>query len=141
MNVALCTFFCAQRHIHTLARDTGTATDDADEEKGAPGPRSASPLIIRATPRAHAGITSDRTRTQAGAGGEGLDGAEAGDGAADEVVPFLAQPRLVGFGCLGEREPGAAEHPEGEPDQAAQRPVRQVTGVDQGGDVALDEAV
>src|SRR5204862_4397519 len=74
-------------------------------------------------------------------GGGGLGGAQAGDGLADEVAPLLAQPGPVGFGCLGEREPGAAEHPEREPDQAAARPVGQVAGVDQGGDEALDQAV
>lgn len=46
MNVALCTFFCVQRHIHTLARDSGAATDDANEEKGASGAAFREPLII-----------------------------------------------------------------------------------------------
>jgi 2-polyprenyl-6-methoxyphenol hydroxylase-like FAD-dependent oxidoreductase len=70
-----------------------------------------------------------------------LAGPQPRDGPADEVAPLLAQPGLVGFRRLREREPRSAEHPEGEPDQAAHRPVRQVARVDQGGDEALDEPV
>src|SRR5215469_9013081 len=48
------------------------------------------------------------------------------DGPADQVTPFLAQPGLVRLGRPGERVPGAAEHPEREPGQAARCPVLQV---------------
>src|SRR6516164_7049349 len=38
----------------------------------------------------------------------------------DEVTPFVAHPGLVRWRCLGDGEPGAAEHPEGELHQAVE---------------------
>jgi len=46
MNVALCTFFCVQRHIHTLARTVAPQQTMRTRKKGAPGAAFREPMII-----------------------------------------------------------------------------------------------
>src|ERR1041384_556976 len=47
-------------------------------------------------------------------------------GLADEMTPFVTHPWLVLRSGLGDREAGAAEHPEGELDLRAEGPAVQV---------------
>src|SRR5437763_15338511 len=48
MNVALCTSFCVQRHIHTLTGTLAPQRTMPTRRKGHPGPRSTTPAIVRA---------------------------------------------------------------------------------------------
>src|SRR5437660_2805223 len=63
------------------------------------------------------------------------------DRLADEMAPLVAHPQLVIRRRLGNREAGAAEHPEGELDQRVEGPVVQVPAVDQVADEPLDQPV
>src|SRR5215470_2541586 len=57
------------------------------------------------------------------------------------MAPFVPDPGLVFGRCLGHGEPGAAEHPERELDQAVERPVLHVPALDQIPDELLDQPV
>src|ERR1700751_4290276 len=66
---------------------------------------------------------------------------ERADRLADEVAPFVAHLGLVRRRCLGHGEAGAAEHPERELDQAVERLVAEVAGLDQVLDEPLHQPV
>ena len=77
----------------------------------------------------------------AACGGSGLPDPQRTDRLADQVAPFVTHPGLVQRRCLGDGEPGAAEHLEGELDQAVEGLAIEAAALDQVPDEPLDQRV
>ena len=134
-------YFLQQRRMLTAAEGDADLRLAADLERAVPGQSAAAPaqagagvtalVLAMLAIRAIRNVFAPRR----------LPDPQRADRLADEVAPLVPHPGLVPGRRLGDGEPGAAEHPEGEPDQAVERGVAQVAAVDQVAQEALDQPV